>query len=76
MTTKKPKKRRAKKQTGDRVSRIAAKVMQRLARLPAKLELGSGDWDLPLAWITVGEARALAASALSQDEVRGPRGKR
>ena len=63
----------ARKQTSDRVSRIAARVLQRLNGLPAKMELASGDWESPLSWVTVGEARALAASCLSQDEHRGKR---
>lgn len=47
----------AKKQTGDRVANIAARVL-------------NGE---P---ITKAELRALAASALSQDETKGPRKKR
>jgi hypothetical protein len=71
MTTKK--KTRARRETSDRVSRIAAQVMQRLKGLPAKMELASNDWESPLSWVTVGEVRALAGSALSQDQTPGKR---
>jgi hypothetical protein len=70
MAAKKTKRARksARKQTSDRVSRIAAKILAtppdpRLVILFATTR------------ITWREVRALAASCLSQDEVRGKRGR-
>lgn len=59
-----------KKQTSDRVSRIAARVLRRLEgfheSLPACVLSGA----------TVKDLRALAASCLSQDETKGKRTRR
>lgn len=76
MATKKPKTRRkGTRRTSDRVARISGQVLQRIKGLPAKTELTTNDWEQPLAWVTVGEARAMAASLLNQDEHAGRRGK-
>lgn len=62
----------AKKQTSDRVSRIAGRVLAQFEGVAA----GTAVWNY---WkggrLTVGELRALAASCLSQDETKGKRRK-
>ena len=64
MTTKK---KRPRKQTTQRVSRIAGSVLQQLEGESSKTRM----WTWNGGTITIGDVRALAASCLSQDERKG-----
>lgn len=59
---------RPKKQTSSRVSTIAGRVMRNMRSARAN-GFKSGDW----VGVRMRDAVALAASALSQDEVKGQR---
>ncbi len=59
----------ARKETSDRVSRIAAKVMARAAKVGG----GTRPSCIPCYLATATEIRALAASCLVQDTTKGKR---
>ncbi len=65
------------KQTSDRVSRIAARV---LAKCRSEYTAAADQLGLADKWyeeiVTIGELKALCASVLSQDETKGKRKKR
>ena len=66
-------KKRTKKQTSDRVSAIAARVLSTLRPYRAQRRmLYTSDYT---GVISYGELRALAASCLGQDETKGKRPK-
>jgi hypothetical protein len=74
-------KKRTIRQTSDRVSRIAAKVLRKLADEPGKnlvfpLENGLGCIDAGDVICTVAEFKALAASCLNQDQTPGKCGRK
>lgn len=60
-----------KKQTSDRVSRLAAKWLKNLKHGPT-----SAEWGYWLTDTEMAQLRAICASVLSQDEVKGKRKKR
>lgn len=69
---------KARKRTSDRVSKIAGKILRRLRDEPGRnkvfpLENGLGMIDAGCVVCSVAELKSLAASALAQDEVEGPR---
>ncbi len=78
MTTKKKTKRPAKKakrkaETSDEVSSIAGRLLRILRGVPDEMVIW---WNgNAKSQITVGDARALAGTAMRQDEHRGRRGK-
>lgn len=75
-------KKRGKKQTGDRVSKIAGRVLERLKERKRNLPINVRRTNAPVGiWTDQGtydfarvrDIEALAASCLSQDEVKGKR---
>lgn len=62
----------ARKQTGDRVSRIAARVMKRWGQNQREAKFWR-DRKSDMARLTWSEALALAGSAMGQDETKGKR---
>jgi hypothetical protein len=64
------------KRTSDRVSAIAARVLRKIGTVVSG-EVSDDEFYLGFAdRVTYGEVRALAASCLAQDEVKGKRPKK
>lgn len=61
------------KQTSDRVSRIAARLLAKHRKLTAAHKLSVNSPVIGTDGVRWGDLAALAASCLNQDETKGPR---